>query len=217
MDTPGANASQILKDATREDILPPIFLFPEDSHGNPESWKFSDDKKYLEFCIAPSDKSTEIFLLLSNQICLATQIDAILQTMEQRNDLIMGRLILFLYSPILLDPPANFLNWLDGVTHFTDVLLFVSRSNDTSALIKDIQDRYQNMHYPMENYILAQKNNSWSRILDPTPRRISHVFDSPELVEPENLPENDRYLALLPTGERKRTIPLVFSDTQTKY
>ena len=51
MDTPGANASQILKDATQEDIFTPIFLFPEDSHVNPQSWKFSDDKKYLEFCI----------------------------------------------------------------------------------------------------------------------------------------------------------------------
>ena len=49
--------------------------------------------------------------------------------MEQRNDLIMGTYSFYL-SPILLDPPANFQEWLDGVTHFTDVLLFVSRSND---------------------------------------------------------------------------------------
>ncbi|MEK9771981.1 MAG: hypothetical protein VW907_04840 [Opitutae bacterium] len=212
MDTPGANASQILQDATRGESPPPSFLFPENNTGDSGSWKLLDDNKILEFCTNQSENPVEIFLFLSNRICLATQIDAILQTLKKVDDLVMGRFILFLYSPILLNPPPLFQNWLDGVTHFTDVLLFVSRSNDTSALIKDIQERYQTMHYPMEKYILAQKNNSWSRILDPTPRRISHVFDDPELLDPEDLPENDRYLALLPSGERERTIPLAFES-----
>ena len=210
MDTPGANASEILQDATQGDSPSPDFLFPENHTRNSGSWKLSDDIKKVEFCTNQSEDLAEIFLFLSNRICLATQIDAILQTLRIQDDLVMGRFILFLYSPILLNPPPHFQNWLDGVTHFTDVLLFVSRSNDTSAPIKNIQERYKTMHYPMEKYILAQKNNSWSRILDPTPRRISHVFDDPELLEPEDLPENDRYLALLPSGERERTIPLVF-------
>ena len=45
--------------------------------------------------------------------------------------------------------------------------------------------------------------------LDPSPRRISHVFDDPQLLDPEDFPEKDRYLARLPSGERK-TNPINF-------
>jgi len=66
------------------------------------------------------------------------------------------------------------------------------------------------MRYPLENIILAKRNNSWSRILDPFPRRISHIFDDIELLDEEDYPENDRYLKKLPSGEHERSIPLIF-------
>ena len=57
-----------------------------------------------------------------------------------------------------------------------------------------------------------KKNTPWARILDPTPRRLSHVFDSSELLDSDELPENDRYLEKLPGGDRARDIPNPFSS-----
>ena len=135
---------------------------------------------------------------------------ATLGTLQNNDILSIGRFILFIYSPILLAPPKSFTDWLDGTTHFTDVILFTNRSNDNSAGIKELKDRYKSMCYPLESFILSKKNNPWSRILDPSPRRISHVFDDPQLLDSEDFPENDRYLARLPSGERERQIPLIF-------
>jgi hypothetical protein len=122
----------------------------------------------------------------------------------------MGRFLLFLNAPLLLDPSTHFLNWLDAAAHFTDSMLFTNRNNENSSAIKAIQDRYLDMRFPMESFILGKKSAAWSRILDPTPRRLSHVFDSPDLLETDELPANDRYLERLSTGERVRKIPEIF-------
>ena len=157
-------------------------------------------------------ESSEVFIFLSHNTSLADQIEAILGTLQNNDSLNIGRFILFIYSPILLAPPKSFTDWLDGTTHFTDVILFTDRSNDNSAGVKELQDRYKSMCYPLESFILSKKNNPWSRILDPSPRRISHVFDDPQLLDPEDFPENDRYLARLTSGERERQIPLIFGS-----
>ena len=216
METPGANAANILFEATKEDNPKPLFLFPEKYESveqNYSFWTFSSKDSPIVFPLDTVEESAEIFVFLSPNIDLADQLEAFLATLKSKESLQVGRFILFISSPHLLKTPDNFFLWLDGVTHFTDAMLFTERSNDNAAAIKTIQDRYSSMHYPMETYILAKKNNPWSRILDSTPRRISHLFDDSELWEPEDLPENDRYLALHPTGERKRLIPLLYKDS----
>ena len=209
MDTPRANALKILQNATAGDTPPPLFLLHENGTDQKSSWKLSDDENGIEI-FANNSESSEIFLFLSHNFCFAQQIEAILSLLKNSDDITMGRLILFIHSPLLLDPHDNFLEWLDGISHFTDVMLFIDRSNHLAGQIKKIQERYRNMHFPMESYILGKKNNPWSKILDFTPRRISHIFDEPELLENDDLPENDRYLMQLPNGERKRVIPLIF-------
>ena len=211
METPGANAYQILSEATQDDEPKPIFIFPKNQQKNQFSWKISDDHTALELPIKDIE-SSEVFIFLSHSTSLTDQIEATLGTLKNDSNLSIGRFILFLYSPILLSSPKNFYDWLDGVAHFTDVILFTNRSNENSPNIKEIQGRYKSMCYPLENFILSKKNNPWSRILDPSPRRIAHVFDDPELLDPEDSPENDRYLARLPSGERERQIPLIFGS-----
>ena len=213
LDTPGANASKILFDATRGDNPEPLFLHPENSSSDLSDWAFSKENKIMNFSIEQKKSPTEVFLFLSLNISLADQIEATLHTLRERDDFTIGRFILFIYSPILLDPPLGFQDWLDGVVHFTDVTLFTGRSNDNASAIKMVQDRYKSMYYPMETYILAKKNNPWAHILDSTPRRISHVFDDPVLLEPEDLPENDRYLANLASGQRQKEIPQIFDQS----
>jgi hypothetical protein len=212
METPGAHAYQILSEATQEDEPKPIFIFPENQQENLLSWKFSEDHKVLEIPFHKVNLPNEVFIFFSHSFSLADQIVAILGTLQNNDSLSIGRFIFFIYSPILLAPPKSFTDWLDGTTHFTDVILFTDRSNDNSASVKELQDRYKSMCYPLESFILSKKNNPWSRILDPSPRRISHVFDDPQLLDPEDFPENDRYLARLASGERERQIPLIFGS-----
>ena len=212
METPGSHAYKILSEATQEDQPKPIFIFPENQQENQLCWKFSEDRKLLEIPFQKENLPSELFIFFSHSFSLADQIEAILGTLQNNGSLSIGRLMLFIRSPILLSTTTNFNDWLDGVAHYTDVILFTDRSNDNSACIKEIQDRYKSMCYPLESFILSKKNNPWSRILDPSPRRISHVFDDPQLLDSEDFPENDRYLARLPSGERERKIPLIFSS-----
>ena len=215
METPGANAASILLEATQDDSPPPQFYFPNSlSYDglNRCRWGFNNEgvEDSLEFDKPPN--SPEIFIFLSHGISLADQLEAILHFQKSDDQISMGRILLFIHAPILQEKITSFLKWLDAVVHFSDAILFVDRTNKNASAIKTLQERYTSMRYPLENYILSKKSNPWTRILNPSPRRISHVFDETELLEPTDYPENDRYLKKLPSGERERTIPLIFKD-----
>jgi hypothetical protein len=214
METPGANASGILLEATQDDSPSPDFYFSNSSTNNDlkvNTWSLSNDgtQDRLEFKQPLS--SPEIFVFLSHEISMADQLEAILRFQKSNDKITMGRILLFIHAPVLLEEIASFQEWLDAVVHFSDAILFVDRTNENASAIKILQERYTSMRYPLENYILAKRNNPWSRILDPSPRRISHIFDDIELLEPEDYPENDRYLKKSPSGERERSIPLTFA------
>ena len=214
METPGANASGILLEATQDDSPSPDFYFSNSSTNNDlnvNTWSLTNDgtQDFLEFKQPLS--SPEIFMFLSHEISMADQLEAILRFQKSNDQITMGRILLFIHAPVLLEEITSFQEWLDAVVHFSDAILFVDRTNENASAIKILQERYTSMRYPLENYILAKRNNPWSRILDPSPRRISHIFDDMELLEPEDCPENDRYLKKSPSGERERTIPLIFA------
>jgi hypothetical protein len=216
METPGANASGILLEATQEDSPSPDFYFSNSSTNNDlnvNTWSLSNEgtQDYLEFKQPLS--SPEIFMFLSHEITMADQLEAILRFQKSNDQITMGRILLFIHAPVLLEEITSFQEWLDAVVHFSDAILFVDRTNENASAIKILQERYTSMRYPLENYILAKRNNPWSRILDPSPRRISHIFDDMELLEPEDYPENDRYLKKSPSGERERMIPLIFKKS----
>ena len=48
-------------------------------------------------------------------------------------------------------------------------------------------------------------------ILNPTVRRISHIFDSPELLEDQESPLQDPYLVNLANGKREKVIQIPFA------
>jgi hypothetical protein len=213
LETPGCDSLDILRKGTEDDSPPPLFaLPPELSYPQLGSLPLAFDKETGSFDLSLEDLSNfeETFFYLSHQVDLADQIEATIQFLEQNETLQMGKFLLFLNAPLLLAPPSDFLDWLDAVAHFTDCMLFTGRNNENSSAIKTIQDRYLDMRFPMESFILGKKSAPWSRILDPTARRLSHVFDSPDLLEAEELPINDRYLERLSTGERARGVPMLF-------
>ena len=213
LETPGCDSLDILRKGTEDDSPPPHFVLPNEISHPQEGdlrWGFDKEAGSYELSLGDPSKFEEAFFFFSHQIDLADQIEATMQFFEQNETLQMGRFLLFLNAPLLLDTPTHFLNWLDAAAHFTDSMLFCGRNNENSSSIKAIQDRYLDMRFPMESFILGKKSAPWSRILDPTPRRLSHVFDSPDLLETDELPTNDRYLERLSTGERVRKIPEIF-------
>ena len=215
METPRANASGILLEATQEDSPSPEFYFPNsppEESLNKLTWSLGKKgaEDYLEF--NQPLNSPEIFMFLSHEISMADQLETILRFQKSNDQITMGRILLFIYAPVLLEEITSFQEWFDAVVHFSDAILFIDRTNENASAIKTLQERYTSMRYPLENYILAKRNNPWSRILDPSPRRISHIFDDIELLDEEDYPENDRYLKKFPSGERKRSIPLIFAD-----
>lgn len=214
IETPGANSFQILKDATQEDSPTPKFIFPPESPIEPENnltWKWSPDRPKVIFPSIESENLNECFLFISNNLDLADQFEEISLVLEKKSNFSIGKVLFFINSPILLSPPTDFQQWVDACAHFADAMLFIGRKNENAGLIKSYQDRYSTLRYPMESIVLGKKNNPWARILESFPRRISHIFDSPELLEPEDQPEMDRYLVRLPSGHRKHAIPLIFT------
>ena len=63
------------------------------------------------------------------------------------------------------------------------------------------------MCYPMR-LIIWKKAYLINQILKPVSLRVTHIFDNPELLEPEDTPENDHYLEYQPSGIRKNVIPI---------
>ena len=214
IETPGANSFQILKDATLEDSPTPKFIFPPESPIEPENnltWKWSPDRPKVIFPSIESENLNECFLFVSNNLDLADQFEEIGLVLEKKSNFSIGKVLFFINSPILLSPPTDFQQWVDACAHFADAMLFIGRKNENAGLIKSYQDRYSTLRYPMESIVLRKKNNPWARILESFPRRISHIFDSPELLDTEDQPEMDRYLVRLPSGHRKHAIPLIFT------
>lgn len=214
IETPGANSFQILKDATLEDSPTPKFIFPPESPIEPENnltWKWSPDRPKVIFPSIESENLNECFLFISNNLDLSDQFEEISLLLEKNSDFSIGKVLFFINSPILLSPPTDFQQWVDACAHFADAMLFIGRNNENAGFIKSYQDRYSTLRYPMESIVLGKKNNPWARILESFPRRITHIFDSPELLDTEDQPEMDRYLVRLPSGHRKHSIPLIFA------
>lgn len=215
IETPGAGAFSLIETATSEDSPQPhlyIHSLNQSDSKIENTGSFDLENGNVSFSGLNISTGQDNFVFLSNTFQLADQIESFVKLIEEEPEINMGRILTFIDSNILTSPPHQFEEWTDAVSHFSDCVLFVNRTNDNASAIQRVMDRYGNMHYPMETFILGKKNNPWSRILDPTPRRLSHVFDPPELLDSEDLPENDRFLARLATGDRKRRIPLIFAQ-----
>ena len=197
-----------------ESICSTYFLFPEqtDFVDLPcTHWQW--EEKQFNFKVSKSKEINEWFLFLSNTVDFADQIEAIISLLAQHNSLYLSRIITFINSNVLINLNVELQNWLNACAHFSDVFCFTGRKNDNSNAIRQIIDRYESLHYPLETYILGErKAPPINRILSAIPKRISHVFDPPEILDPDDLPQNDPFLAQQPNGKRKLGIPNPFKS-----
>ena len=216
IETPECRTLDFLDQVSEKDNLrKSVFLHTDDprlaSNEEYSPWSLTGDN-YFQFSEHSPLEFEESFLLLTNQSCLATQLEAVVVFLSQQPEIEIGRIISFIHCPVLENQPDNFFNWLDGVAHFSDCFCFVDRSNQNGSFLKEVEDRYKTLRYPLETFQLGKKSNRWAQILNPSPRRVSHIFDTPDLLDEEDTVENDPFLKKLPNGIRERSIPLLFSE-----
>ena len=109
--------------------------------------------------------------------------------------------------------------WYDACVHFSDAVLLNRRENVPQRWIKDFISRYQQTGcYPCHfEQIKKGRVDNPALILNPTPRRISHVFEPEDwghAVESEELDADemegaleDPYFERLLSGQRAKMIP----------
>lgn len=113
--------------------------------------------------------------------------------------------------------------WYDACIHFSDTVLLNHREDVPQTWIRDFMERYtKGGRYPC--YFEQIKKNRVSNpgeVLDPTPRRITLIFESSEDplddmdFDEDDLPDEpfdlsgkeDPYLKRLPSGMRAKVIP----------
>jgi hypothetical protein len=194
------------------------FLLPEstknkvgpDQKENITFWSDKDSTD-LSFNLNENEENTNLFLFFSPYMNLTDQFEYLVDQIDKTAKVQIGRIISFLDANILPEISPQFQLWLDAVAHFSDVLCISNRNNQNGKAVKMIIDRYENMRYPMETYLMSQnKKGKLLNILNPTARRISHIFDSPDLLDSEETPQNDPFLKKLANGKREKGIPIPF-------
>jgi hypothetical protein len=208
IETPESFSREILKHASPEPEKDPAdtFILPKDqvnSSNKHSYWTWTENSLLFEH----DNKNEEIFLFLSPELSLADQMEGLIKLLSQKNDLQLARVLTFINSNFLKTEKKEFINWLDCCAHFSDVMCFTNRLNENAGKISEIMERYKNMCFPMETIILGlKKNPPIDQILAPISLRISHIFDHPDMLEDEDLPENDPYLTIKANKERVKTI-----------
>ena len=210
--TPNSERRSILSQANTPENPSYLFLLPKELKLETplcSEWAWNEDQ--FEFADFPEDPFDEFFLFFSNEINLAEQFEATMQVLDKEQELAIGRVILFINSGLLTNASDQVFAWIDGAGHFADAICFTHRKNDNAAAISKCKERFETMRYPLETYVIGSKKPPpIVRILAPTHRRISHIFDPPDLLDPEDSPQNDPYLVRLPNGKRERSIPSPF-------
>ena len=205
--TPNSGAVETLSLGLGDKDQEILFVFPDKiptSGSHSIEWKMEDGR--FKIGKMEKQKTQEWFLFFSNILDLADQIESSLTLLAENTGLNLCRIISFVDSNLL--KVENFNSWMDGVVHFSDAICFSNRSNENGSAVSQLIERYKSMRYPLETYILSsRKEPPINQILSHTPRRVSHIFDPPELLEGDESPEQDLYLERLANGNRKKVIP----------
>lgn len=177
------------------------------------AWTWTDEHIQLP---PEAEQAAHLFLLLAPKLPLPPQIEATLALLQDTDGLQLARIHLIIHCGLLPNPPPGLEAWHDACAHFADVALLSQRTDAPPRLVQDLRDRYEKkLRYPLQ-IELVRKNyriHNPALVLSSTSRRISHVFDPPEDLEPDDLPASDHYLERLPGGTYANPVPLPFGET----
>ena len=220
IETPDSGAFEFLDISLKDSSEETFFYIPTSKNTEKGSYTAKNislwnDKETPSFSLKELSQiklESESFLFFSPILDISDQFELLIQQIEKEPAFEIGRVISFVNAEELLKGNSILQSWLDATAHFSDALCITNRSNENGKDVGKLLKRYEDMRYPMESYLISKsKKGKIASILNPTPRRISHIFDSPELLEAEDTPWKDPYLSELPNGRREKIIPLPFS------
>ena len=219
LETPQSGAIEYLINGMEDSIDKALFHIPKSQNLKRElkdsnKIVFWDDENPSSSSIELIEKTKgleELFLFFSPFIDLSDQFESVCLDLKNREELLLSRVISFIDADRLENKDQTLRSWIDATAHFSDVLCITNRKNQNGKSVGDLFKRYENMRYPMETYVISStKRGKIANILNPTTRRISHIFDSSELLESQDTPLSDPYLAKLANGNRQKSIPIPF-------
>lgn len=132
----------------------------------------------------------------------------------------LGRIITVLNSEMAIARHEAFA-WYDCCIHFSDVVLLAKRENVGNKQMKDFLDHYEEECFPcLFEYVKKGRVSNPSLVLETQPRRISRIFDEPEVFEDDEEaeiqeeeiagdPTKDSYLKRVAGGRRERPLPKI--------
>ena len=220
IETPDSGAFEFLDISLKDSSEETFFYIPTSKNTEKGSYTAKNislwnDKETPSFSLKELSQiklESESFLFFSPILDISDQFELLIQQIEKEPAFEIARVISFVNAEELLKGNSILQSWLDATAHFSDALCITNRSNENGKDVGKLLQRYEDMRYPMESYLISKlKKGKIASILNPTPRRISHIFDSPELLEAEDTPWKDPYLFELPNGRREKIIPLPFS------
>ncbi|MAK46351.1 MAG: hypothetical protein CMI24_03720 [Opitutae bacterium] len=219
LETPQSGAIEYLINGMEDSIDKALFHIPKSQNLKRElkdsnKIVFWDDENSSSSSIELVEKTKgleELFLFFSPFLDLSDQFESVCLDLKNREELLLSRVISFIDADRLENKDQTFQSWIDATAHFSDVLCITNRKNQNGKSVGDLFKRYENMRYPMETYVISStKRGKIANILNPTTRRISHIFDSSELLESQDTPLSDPYLTKLANGNRQKSIPIQF-------
>ncbi|MBU63610.1 MAG: hypothetical protein CMI26_14025 [Opitutae bacterium] len=159
---------------------------------------------------ASESPTTHNFLIFSPYLDLADQIEASLDLLDTDKELTLARILFVVHCGLLEEASTKIHYWHEACAHYADVALLNRQKGENIKKIKEFKEHYESMRLPfLVESIRKNRVVNPAKILDPTSRRISHVFD-PEIDVDSDLA--DPYLERLPTGERAKQISLPFGE-----
>ncbi len=129
----------------------------------------------------------------------------------------LGRVVTVLHSDLAIGNKDAF-PWFECCIHFSDVVLLSRREKVGNKEIKVFLDRYEEACFPcLWEYVKKGRVGNPSLVLDTQPRRISRIFDVPEVFEDDDEDEweediagdvtKDPYLKTVSGGKRAKELP----------
>ena len=219
IETPDSGAFEFLDISLKDSSEETFFYIPTSKNTEKGSYTAKNislwnDKETPSFSLKELSQiklESESFLFFSPILDISDQFELLIQQIEKEPAFEIARVISFVNAEELLKVNSILQSWLDAAAHFSDALCITNRSNENGNDVGKLLKRYEDMRYPMESYLISKsKRGKIANILNPTPRRISHIFDSPELLDAEDTPWNDPYLLELVNGRREKNIPVPF-------
>lgn len=221
LETPQSGAIEYLINGMEDSIDKALFHLPKSNNLKRELkdsnkivyWDDENPSSSFIELVENTKGLEELFLFFSPFIDLSDQFESVCLDLQNREELFLSRVISFIDADRLENNDQTFQSWIDATAHFSDVLCITNRKNQNGKSVGDLFKRYENMRYPMETHVISStKRGKIANILNPTTRRVSHIFDSPELLESQDTPLSDPYLAKFANGSRKKSIPIPFVE-----